>query len=292
MILVRYAMIHPLLGKELTTYPLSHTNFFILVLSIVFITAAGYVINDYFDIRIDRINRPDKLILGKSITFSQAQTVHQVLSAIGIILGFYAAYKAGSFRIGGVQAIMVAVMWYYSYRYKGLFIWGNLVVSILSGMIILIVWLFEFYSLQLDTLAFGSAIPRFSIINKFIFSYFIFSILLSFSREIIKDVIDIPGDSRYGCQTLAVKTGKKIALRVAAAFQLLILLIIIVLQIFILPFLSKPLLIYSIFLLDLPLAWIIFKTLKAKETTDIQKLSSLIKVVMLLGIISMVFITL
>ncbi|MHC1708158.1 MAG: geranylgeranylglycerol-phosphate geranylgeranyltransferase [Bacteroidales bacterium] len=291
MILVRYALIHPLLGKGIE-FPLHQFDFFILVLSIVFIAAGGYVINDYFDLKIDRINKPDSLILGRHITLNQALAVHQVLSALAIIMGFYVGYKVGSIRIGGIQAIIVAVLWYYSYRYKRLLIWGNLVVAVISGTSILIVWLFEFFSLKQDVLAFGEAIPGFKFVNQFIFSYFIFSLLLSFAREIIKDITDIPGDKKYQCKNLPLNLGIIPAVWIANTLLIIIFLIIMLLQITFLPGFSKPLLIYSVILLDIPFVYLIYSLSKANENTDFQRHARFLKGLMLAGIVSMVFITL
>jgi 4-hydroxybenzoate polyprenyltransferase len=292
MIMVRYALIHPVLGIRSSDFPLTHFNFFLLVFSIILLASAGYVINDYFDLKIDRINKPEKMILGRFVPLKQALTIHQVFSTIGIILGFYVAYQAGSLRIGGIQLILVAVLWYYSYRYKGLMIWGNLVVSLVSGFSIVLVWLFEFYSLKQDALLFGTAIPGFKAVTSLIFIYFLFSFFISFAREILKDIVDIPGDSRYGCRTLAIKLGTIKAKHLALGLLIAVLCLLILTQAVILPVFSKPLLYYSVLFLDIPLVIIITKGIKAKEAGEIKSISEMLKGLMLSGILSMIFITL
>lgn len=292
MILARYALIHPLLGKDITDFPFSRLDFLALVFSTVFIAAGGYIINDYFDVKIDRINRPEKMILGYFVSFRQALTIHQIFSLSGIILGFYAGYKVGSIRLGGIQAIVVAVLWFYAYRYKGLYFWGNFVVSLLSGLVILVVWLFEFYSLSQNALVFGTAITAFPTVNKIILVYVVLSFLLSFTREIIKDIADIPGDSRYGCTTIAVKNGIVAASRLAALILFLVLSLLILIQALYLPGLSAFLLYYSVFLLDIPLVYLIYLTLTARDKIEFQRLGSSIKMLMFLGVFSMIFVTL
>ena len=122
---------------------MSELDFFILVLATVCLTAAGYVINDYFDTKTDSLNRPKTVIVGTKISRRSAMALHIVLNAVGVIGGFYASWKIGHPKFGFIFAIAAGILWYYSTTYKRQFLIGNLIVAILTAMVPLMVVLFE-----------------------------------------------------------------------------------------------------------------------------------------------------
>jgi len=91
--LMRYAIIEPILKINKFELQFSDLNFFILVFSTVLLSAAGYVINDYFDTKTDTINRPNNVIVGRKISRRTAMSIHISFNIIGIIAGFYISYK-------------------------------------------------------------------------------------------------------------------------------------------------------------------------------------------------------
>jgi 4-hydroxybenzoate polyprenyltransferase len=107
--------------------------------AVVLIAAGGYVINDYFDIKIDRINRPDEVIVSRTVSKPAAMRMSLVLSGIGIACGLSAAVLLRSWTIGSVFVLVPGLLWFYSSSYKRLFMIGNLIIALLAGLTPMIV---------------------------------------------------------------------------------------------------------------------------------------------------------
>ena len=171
---------------------LLHLNFsvfsdwqlFVLSLSTVLIAAAGYIINDYYDIKIDLINKPDRVVIGKSITRRYAILFHTFISSIGILLGFVAGWK-----IGAINFLCVFLLWLYSNNLKRQPFIGNLAVAVLTGLSIDMINLL--YNLH----------------NTLIIIYSLFAFFMTLVREIVKDMEDMKGDTTFGCRTLPIVGG-------------------------------------------------------------------------------------
>lgn len=181
-------------------------TFACLMLSTVCIAAAGYLINDYFDIKIDAINRPQKSILENPVHRRRAIIAHGVLSGVGLILAAIVAFRAG--RPLGVlwQAGTVVLLWFYSTHFKRMFLVGNVVVAFLTGLTVALLPLFE-PAVQADTGS-GPDSP-FAILAGFA----AFAFLLTWMREIVKDAEDLKGDAAEGCDTMPIRWGLLQAMR-------------------------------------------------------------------------------
>ena len=196
-VLVRYCLILPAFKTEYfitEIFPnyLSNLNFNILVASTLTIAVGGYIINDYFDIHIDEINKPGKNIIGKNLSKKMAMSLYIVLSSIGILSGFYVAFRISKPELGLLQMFSVASLWMYSSFYKRRFLSGNLIISLLSALSLLIIGLFE---------------PSFYKNFVFLTWFAIPAFLLSLIREIIKDIEDIDGDELSQCKTVPIVLG-------------------------------------------------------------------------------------
>ena len=159
---------------------------FILSVSTVLIAAAGYVINDYYDIKIDLINKPERVVVGKSITRRYAILFHSLLSMAGVILGFVLSWK-----IAAVNFASATLLWWYSNSLKRRPFIGNFVVALLTGVAI---WL-------VDSL--------YKTGHMLIVTYASFAFFMTLIREIIKDMEDLKGDQTFGCQTLPIVWGMR-----------------------------------------------------------------------------------
>jgi 4-hydroxybenzoate polyprenyltransferase len=211
-LLVRYCLVLPAFRTEYFitgTFPkyLSDLNFFLLVISTVLIAAAGYVINDYFDVAIDQVNKPGKNIVGKSISKEKARTIYFMLSFIGVALGFYVAFKVSKPVVGFIPLFASISLWMYSSYYKRSLLIGNFIVSILSALSLLIVGLYE---------------PEYYKNIVYLMWFSICAFLLSMVREIIKDMEDIDGDRSYGSRTLPIAWGLKASKLIASVFIILL----------------------------------------------------------------------
>ncbi len=206
---------------------LSHLDFFLLVLSTVFIAAAGYIINDYFDVRTDRINKPSNVIIDKGIKRRLAMLTHTVFNIIGVALGFYIAWKIGNWKFGLIHLLMATLLWFYSTTFKKMFLAGNLLVAFFTAMVPLVIVLFDVYLLQIRLqnqllidpvfrafiqnvdLVFYLRLPFY-----FAFVFALFAFLTNLMREIVKDMEDMAGDMETGGNTMPITIGVKSAKRI------------------------------------------------------------------------------
>ena len=253
-----------LVGPRTTSVQLLLTDqaFWLLSLSTVCIAAAGYIINDYFDVKIDLINKPDRVIIGRYLKRRVAMGIHQVLSITGCLIGLYL-----SKWIFLMDGLAVLLLWFYSAQYKRQPLVGNIAISLLTAMSLLV--LAVYYRQNVDML----------------FIYALFSFGISLIREIIKDMQDIRGDARFGCRTLPIVWGLRrtkyllyglIATFVGSLF-------------FIADILHNNRLTLLFALLLLPIGWLVYRLAVADTRRSFGYLSNLCKLIMLLGILSMMW---
>ena len=191
-------------GEQLPGYIL-----LLIMLAMVFIAAGGYVINDYFDVKIDRINRPDELIVTRSISKPSAMRLSMVLSGTGIICGIAAAGMLRSWTLGILFVIIPGLLWFYSSSYKRLFMVGNLIIALLAGVAPMVVAMANVAILQLryGTILAYTTLPH--DIYAWVGGFALFAFLLTWIREIIKDMQDQMGDRELECHSMPVVWGEK-----------------------------------------------------------------------------------
>ena len=191
-------------GEQLPGYIL-----LLIMLATVFIAAGGYVINDYFDVKIDRINRPDELIVTRSISKPSAMRLSMVLSGTGIICSIAAAGMLRSWTLGILFVIIPGLLWFYSSSYKRLFMVGNLIIALLAGVAPMVVAMANVAILQLryGTILAYTTLPH--DIYAWVGGFALFAFLLTWIREIIKDMQDQMGDRELECHSMPVVWGEK-----------------------------------------------------------------------------------
>jgi 4-hydroxybenzoate polyprenyltransferase len=265
-------------------------NFLLLSVSTVLIAAAGYIINDYFDIKIDAINRPDKVVLEKRIPLKHAIVMHTVLNVAGIALAALIARKGGHYSWVLLQLSCTAILWFYSTHFKRQFMTGNVVVALLSSFTIIALILYEpLMHAYMDEPAFlrtpSSTLPN-PVWVLGVYTYFAF--MLTWMREIVKDMEDFKGDAEQGCVTMPIKWGLQKSEQFTQLLGILA----------VLPLLNAGVKLitagwwllgsYTLGALVLPLvAWLIVLGRKATHE-HYHKASSRIKIIMLLGILSLI----
>ena len=195
-------------------------NFLLLSISTVLIAAAGYIINDYFDIKIDMVNHPDKVILEKAIPRKQAIVSHTVLNLIALLLAGIVAMQAHHPEWLLFQACCTLLLWFYSTHFKRQYITGNVVVALLTALTIIVLIVYEpNVHRNLQSLSFNSALSAPEWILT-IYAYFAF--MLTWIREIVKDMEDHKGDEAAGCHTMPIKRGLGYSTRFIMALVLLV----------------------------------------------------------------------
>jgi 4-hydroxybenzoate polyprenyltransferase len=239
------------------------TRLFLLSLSTMAVAAAGYIINDYYDVKIDYINKPDRVVIGKSITRRFAILFHVLLSLLGISIGVYL-----SWRITALNIMSVFLLWLYSNSLKRLPFVGNFTVALLTGAAV--------YSVDM----------LYRTGNPLIVVFAVFAMFMTLVREIIKDIEDLKGDNTFGCKTLPIVWG----IRRTKQFLYLIVAVFSVTVVWLnFQYRALPLR-YQLIFLFVPLLILVWKLIRADTKLDFIYLSTLCKVIMVLGIASMAFV--
>jgi len=283
---LRYGLILPILSQFEVAPVLSHLRFALVVLSTLLLAASGYIINDYFDIRIDRINKPDKLLLGRHIKRRTALFLHVLLTICGILIGLFIAYVARK-EIYALMFIGVPVLlWYYSTTFKRHIVIGNLVISFLTGIVVLLVVSVEFAML---TKVHGQAIIRTEACSMAWFwttGFAIFAFLSNFIREIIKDTEDIKGDKAVGCKTLPIALGLPLTKVFVLILESISLVALWIIYFYVDAFELIPYALpYFIMAFTLPHLLLMYKWMKAKSKAEYHAVSSISKLIILFGVL-------
>ncbi|MGB0391837.1 MAG: UbiA family prenyltransferase [Salibacteraceae bacterium] len=216
MYLLKYGLMEPMLRmiggvvKINLESQLSPLWFGILVLSVVFIAAGGYILNDIKDVKADEVNGNGNPV-GSLISESLANTLYQVFTILGLILGFGIAFKIGNYNYGIIQLTAAISLWFYSNYFKRSFLSGNLVVAFVVALVPLTVGIYEVSLVQIK---YFNAVTdykdfNFNFLAYWFMAYSAFVFILTIIREIIKDVEDEKGDRIIGAQTLAIVLGTK-----------------------------------------------------------------------------------
>ncbi len=249
-------------GLFLADADLADIRMYLLMLSTMAVAAGGYIINDYYDIKIDYVNKPERVVVGKSISRRVALLLHVTISLVGIFTGLLVHWS-----IGIINFACVFLLWWYSNSLKRLPFVGNLTVAFLTGSAI---WVVEF--------AMRSGDPLVAVYSGFAF-------FLTLVREIVKDMEDWRGDTTYGCRTLPIVLGirktKWIVMAALGAFAFFLLAMLIAY-----PELSAA---YLTVLVLLPSGLLTDRLLRADTIADFATLSLLCKALLVLGIGSMLF---
>ena len=226
-------------------------------------------------------------MLEGKISVRHALSAYYIINGVAIIAGLYLAFIAGSFQLGLIFPAIIGLLWFYSSRYQRMPFWGNLIVSLLSAMVILIIWLFEFFMLLKNGGEFVNVIGQFDTINKYVWAYALFAFLVSLFREMLKDIQDMKGDMTMGYRTIPVLWGSKTA-RAITAFVIILTIALLgsaqwylydkgdILTFWYLMAAVQPILLYLLYLL-----------IKTTENEDYGFLGNTAKMIMLAGILSM-----
>lgn len=163
---------------------LTDINIHLLAIAAFFTAAAGYIINDYFDLKIDFINKPKEVIIGRYISRRWALFWHYMFCSIALFASYIVTYK-----VTALVFLIQFVLWLYALKLKRIALVGNVAIALLTAMVIGMVALYYHYYSN----------------NLIVFMLFAFTSNLI--REIIKDMEDVKGDKASGCVTLPIWVG-------------------------------------------------------------------------------------
>lgn len=282
--LFRYAIVLPAFGQYACVPQLSPFDFFLLVLVTLAISAAGYAINDYFDIKTDRINKPHKIVLGKTLGRRHAIFSHKLLNGFALVLALYLSYRVRHWPLALWFVAIQAILWWYSLRLKRRLLSGNLAVALLAALTIVLVWYVEYHAA-----GGGRVLPAglIAAVNRPALFYALFAFLSTMVREVLKDMEDIEGDRQTGCETIPVVMGMPAAKQAVTALLLLMVTSLAVFQVFFFASGQRLLVFYLLALVQLPALVLIPVTWRVSGEGGFGRLQLAAKMIMLAGVVSM-----
>lgn len=279
--LIKYALLLPFFESHGVITSLKPLGFIILVLATICIAAGGYIINDIYDVETDKVNKPDKVIINKHISEKNALTLFIILNVIGVGLGFYLSNGIGKSGFSVIFIIASALLYIYSSYLKQLFLVGNIVVSLVVSLSILLIGVFELIPAMTD----ANRVVQITFF-KIILDYAIFAFMINLIRELVKDIEDIDGDYKAGMRTLPIVLGRERANKIVFALSLIPLLSVIY---YVITYLFKQQLVvgYFLVLVIAPLIYISIKLFSAEQKAHYKHISLILKLVMLTGMLSL-----
>ncbi len=264
----------------------NHFQFLFILLASVLIAAAGYIINDYFDQNIDQINKPDKMVVNTIINRRWVIFWHMVLSLAGLFFTMLALpiQLYWHLVLGNLGAILL--LWVYSTNFKKQLLIGNIIISLLTAWVILILFFAKFPLLLNELLLVDHDKVRFFRLSIL---YASFAFIISLVREVVKDMEDIEGDQKYGCTTMPIVWGIRASKVFVAVWMVVLIAALIILQFYVLGLGWWQSALYCFVLIILPLLVILKKLYQANSPESFHIVSTWIKLVMFTGIVSMLF---
>ena len=254
-------ILHPLgLGAVIEGW-----NFIFLVVASVLIAAAGYIINDYFDINIDQVNKPKANVVDTVVPRRWAMALHFVLSGIGLLLSAYISWRTGLWYILLGNFICVLLLFGYSVSLKRKLLVGNIIISLLTAWVIVILCIAE---IKIATQVSSFVAEASNKIIRIGILYAAFAFISSLIREAIKDIEDLQGDQKYGCRTMPIAWGVNATKVYVAVWLVVILALLVILQIYVFRFEWWWAMAYSIVFIITPFILLFFRLFKAQTQKD------------------------
>jgi 4-hydroxybenzoate polyprenyltransferase len=263
--------------------------FLMIVMSTVFIAAAGYIINDVYDVRADQINKPDQVLIGKVISEKSAKTVYHSLNIIGLLLSLVAFIVLGKPSLITAPLLVSMMLYLYAIKHKCNGFLGNIFIAFSTALVVLLVWLFEYYRLVIGGANYLLDDPGFKTI---LVGYSFFAFGLTLLREWAKDLEDAEGDRSVGCRPFMAKRSLKGSRNWMLAGTVAMVLFLSLFQYYLMQNFPGHNLFNAIFvtLSLLLLVNVIPLIIKAKDKKHYSRLSSTYKLIMAAGILYMLLI--
>jgi 4-hydroxybenzoate polyprenyltransferase len=275
-VFIKYGLFQPF-GVDTA---LTNFSFALLVIATICIAAAGNIINDIYDVEIDKVNKPNKVLIGKRISERNANRLFVLFNIVGVAIGFYLANSIGKPSFAALFIVFSALLYLYASYLKGILLIGNLLVSALVAMSLIIVALFDLFpAITPQNQATQSAV------FKIVLQYALFALFINFIREIVKDLQDINGDKKGGMNTLPIALGRKRTISIVFLLGVFMTLGI-VYYMYENLYNQQTLLLYFLFAIVAPLLYFCIKSWEADSPKKYGFLSKLLKIIMFLGICS------
>ncbi len=276
-LLIKYALLEPF-GVHTS---LDTLGILLLILATTCIAAAGNIINDIYDVETDFINKPSKLIVGKTVSEKTAYNLFIIFNVIGVGVGFYLSNYVGKSAFFSIFVIVSALLYIYASYLKQMLLIGNITISILVALSLIVVGIFELLP-EITNLNRQTQLTFF----KIIFDYTTFAFIINLLREITKDIEDIDGDYKAGMNTLPIVVGRERAAKILFALSFMPILVV---GYYVVNSLYKNqfAVLYFLILIIGPLLYTSIKIFNATTKKEFHHISSLYKLIMLFGMLSL-----
>jgi len=261
-------------------------DFLLLSAASVLIAAAGYIINDYFDINIDQVNKPKGNVVDTVVSRRWAMAWHFILSGFGLILSAFISWRTGLWYILLGNFGCVLLLFGYSVSLKRKLLIGNIIIALLTAWVILVICFSQVGMLFRGIPAVNEESNK---IIRIGILYAAFAFISTVIREAIKDIEDMQGDAKYGCRTMPIVWGVNATKVYVAVWLVVILALLVVLQVYVFRFGWWLAMAYSVVFIIAPFVFIFLRLFKAAIQKDYHQLSNWTKLVMLSGLLSMIF---
>lgn len=290
-ILLRYCVILPILEHQGIEPALSLSRFILLVIATTTLAASGNVINDYFDVSADRINRPEKVIVGQTINRRTVLLTHVILTLIGMFTGLFLAFVFRKESYALLFIVVPVILWFYSTTLKKQMLIGNLTVALLIALSAYLVVSMEFTALVRRLGASVVDSQACSMAWFYTSGFAFFALITNLAREIIKDMEDIQGDRACGCHTLPIDMGIGYSKTIVVILEIMTIVAIWAAYLFSTRLSNVPYIeAYLTLLLTVPTIVICFLVVRAQESRQFHRASLLSKIVMLAGMLLALYI--
>jgi 4-hydroxybenzoate polyprenyltransferase len=260
----------------------------LLVLSTVLLAAAGYVINNIFDVASDTINKPNDVVIGKGISETRGYNIYIGLNITGVAIGCYLSNVIMRPTFVVIFILIASLLYFYSTSLKQIMVLGNFVVAAIVSFSVIIIGVFDLFPAT-NTENQAQMASMFSIL----IDYALFAFMINFIREIVKDIEDVNGDYNQGMNTLPIAIGNSRAAKIALGFAIIPFILCLL-------YVNKYFLENNLFIVTLyafafvlaPLLYFIIKIFGAKSQKEFHHLSTVLKLILLFGILSILVINL
>jgi 4-hydroxybenzoate polyprenyltransferase len=279
-ILYEYCIYLPIYGSH------SYHQLGFIILASVLIAAAGYIINDYFDLNIDQINKPDRVIVNNAVSRRWAIFWHLVLSLLGLFFTVLALPPSIFWYLILANLFSILLLWLYSTNFKKQLLIGNVIISMLTSWVILILF-FSKSPLSVDNII--TADHKEIRLFRLTMLYAGFAFIISLIREVLKDMEDRIGDARYGCKTMPIVWGLPASKVFVAVWIIVLAGTLVILQLYVLAYEWWLSIVYCLLAIVAPLMIVLSKLTAAQSQQDFHLLSRYVKAIMFTGILSMLF---
>ena len=257
-------------------------HFLLFTFVTVLIAASGYVINDIVDMEIDLVNKPEKTWIGTRLSKKVAQKIYWWIIGLGFIIACFLAIYVDNLPLLLIYPVAVILLWWYAVSLKKKPFLGNLVIAIFCAFVAGIVLVSEWPAVK----NLMENQPDAGNYIWFLFCcYLVFALISTLLREVIKDIEDIDGDLKNGCRTLPIAFGKRTAKFWAAAFALILMILVAWFSLWLYGERLIMAFAFSWLAIILPTLILLFRLRSAEQKSDFSTLSTWTKGIMLSGLI-------